>query len=646
MFRIMNKKYNLSVAGCSALLVALLSGNAPALEINFTDVGAAPMSAPQLAAFNQAATLWENTLSDPITVNINIAWAGPATFALPTILGSTSTAFTSKPYASVLIAMAIDSDSADEINAISQLPGILPIVDINGMRNVNHVTMSTANAKALGMSPNLDPVWGAALPNNADAEIKFNTNYLLQFDLDPSDGIGVTQTDFVGTAAHEIGHALGFWSMMDNADIPANSGLQLSPNVLDIWRFTETGMSHVLNSETRQMTAGPADYDDSQLLQFMSRGKAAADPNCNTSSGTCQGSHWRDDAGNMMDPTIAQGIRVFLKSDDTHVLDYVGYELNPLRISLLRFLQDMRLVVFDISDLGNPPEPLPGIFPTPPPPPDGGSEANMAMMVHVDFGTSNTGEDILGGARTLLGVAEFREAELPAVQNFAAPAPVALDDWEHTQPPRDPMQLLAPMICNPVFASDEKGGVPFMAMPLPGDECLPFDAAAGDNGGWRLPLCIDSLTDNTQQNFDCDSRWTLMLLLEDPVNEVKLDNLLNMGLKIDPATPDNTLMVQDASAMGLSDVDQDNFPDAADNCTDTPNSQQRDTDGDGYGNICDPDLNNDGLVTVTDFLILRGVLNTPDPDCDFNGDGLCTVTDFLILRSFLNKPPGPSGVAP
>jgi hypothetical protein len=94
------------------------------------------------------------------------------------------------------------------------------------------------------------------------------------------------------------------------------------------------------------------------------------------------------------------------------------------------------------------------------------------------------------------------------------------------------------------------------------------------------------------------------------------------------------------------DTDGDGVEDSVDNCKVEPNADQRDTNGDGFGNICDPDLNNDGLVTVTDFLILRGVLNTADDDADLNGDSLVTVTDFLILRNYLNQPPGPSDVAP
>jgi hypothetical protein len=92
----------------------------------------------------------------------------------------------------------------------------------------------------------------------------------------------------------------------------------------------------------------------------------------------------------------------------------------------------------------------------------------------------------------------------------------------------------------------------------------------------------------------------------------------------------------------VPDTDGDGVLDNADNCIEIANTDQRDTDSDFFGNRCDADLNQDGLVTVSDFLILRSVLNTADDHADLNGDGLVTVSDFLILRSGLNKPPGPS----
>ncbi|MFK8030034.1 MAG: S8 family serine peptidase [Gammaproteobacteria bacterium] len=94
----------------------------------------------------------------------------------------------------------------------------------------------------------------------------------------------------------------------------------------------------------------------------------------------------------------------------------------------------------------------------------------------------------------------------------------------------------------------------------------------------------------------------------------------------------------------LPDQDNDGIPDATDNCLIVANTDQRDTDDDGYGNICDPDLNNDLLVNVIDLGILRSVFFTNDPDADFNGDGVVNVVDLGIMRTFFFSPPGPSEV--
>ena len=102
----------------------------------------------------------------------------------------------------------------------------------------------------------------------------------------------------------------------------------------------------------------------------------------------------------------------------------------------------------------------------------------------------------------------------------------------------------------------------------------------------------------------------------------------------------------------IPDTDGDAIADSADNCTLVANPSQLDANGDGYGNICDADLNNSGLVTTADFGILRSVLNqsaSASPTAaaaDLNGSGTVTTADYAILRARLNLPPGPSGLHP
>ncbi len=82
-----------------------------------------------------------------------------------------------------------------------------------------------------------------------------------------------------------------------------------------------------------------------------------------------------------------------------------------------------------------------------------------------------------------------------------------------------------------------------------------------------------------------------------------------------------------------------------DNCINIPNTNQLDSDNDQYGNRCDADLNNDGIVTVAGDYALSfgtGVI----PAADINADGVIDTYDSKIILIWQNLPPGPSAFAP
>ncbi len=93
-----------------------------------------------------------------------------------------------------------------------------------------------------------------------------------------------------------------------------------------------------------------------------------------------------------------------------------------------------------------------------------------------------------------------------------------------------------------------------------------------------------------------------------------------------------------------SDRDGDGVLDFADNCQDDPNADQRDSNGDGYGNACDADLDQNCIVNALDWIAMRDVLFTNDADADLNGDGIVDQADALALFSDRLMPPGPSGL--
>jgi len=92
------------------------------------------------------------------------------------------------------------------------------------------------------------------------------------------------------------------------------------------------------------------------------------------------------------------------------------------------------------------------------------------------------------------------------------------------------------------------------------------------------------------------------------------------------------------------DADGDGIDDSTDNCTLAANPDQTDSNSDGFGNACDADINNDGIVNFLDQaqlgqLIING---TYDADADFNSDGVVDPADQAILEASFLQPPGPA----
>jgi len=103
------------------------------------------------------------------------------------------------------------------------------------------------------------------------------------------------------------------------------------------------------------------------------------------------------------------------------------------------------------------------------------------------------------------------------------------------------------------------------------------------------------------------------------------------------------------------DTDNDGLENSIDNCievangpiiTDAGGNSQFDSDGDGYGNACDVDLNNDGVINGLDSGPFISQFGTAGPDADFNGDGVVNGLDAGPFTDMFGQAPGPSGLAP
>src|SRR2546425_8776500 len=151
-----------------------------------------------IAAFRRAANNWAARIKTPITITINVDYGvnTPSGSAFPDgVVGSTGSGSVVVDYAVARANLIASASSQSESAIYNSLPASTVPVD-TGNGSAMEVTRSIG--QALGFVP-LDP-------NTAVATISFNKNF--PFDFNPDNGINSSSLDFVGTATHEIGHAL------------------------------------------------------------------------------------------------------------------------------------------------------------------------------------------------------------------------------------------------------------------------------------------------------------------------------------------------------------------------------------------------------------------------------------------------------
>jgi len=334
-----------------------------------------------LLGFRRAAARWERYIRTKITVVIDVDYGDTrwgATWGAG-ILGSTTSALKFIQYASgeyfsvaeIVQALKLKQSSNQQLqNLYDAIP--IPTPSTTGA-NLNIAVASLINFQGLGLldaeidpDPNINPF--GEVP-----AIGFNSTF--KFDFDPSDGIDNNATDFDATVTHEIGHALGFNSMIGNSTSP---NYYFTP--WDMFRVrpeaVEPGSLDGFKIAERILTPGPVPSDILVVENNNTYYKAnhvffdgINELELSTATGAREGgdgqqaSHWRDDnlrppsLGDVrkigiMDPTAVAGMREVIETNDLRLLEVIGYDIDysPVYSSVMLLNESDTLDVNKLTD--------------------------------------------------------------------------------------------------------------------------------------------------------------------------------------------------------------------------------------------------------------------------------------------------------
>ena len=303
-----------------------------------------------LLAFRRAAARWERAIATPVTTVIDVDFGLERFNGGPfpdNVLASATTAERTFPgIGPDEIVAALLAQNGDDPQLEALYNGIpLPTPSTAGT-NLQTAVVARPLAQAFGYLPAEADPNPSENPFGEFPTIGFNAAF--QWDFDPTDGVTSGQFDFEAVAVHEMGHSLGFRSIIGNGGPPVNRF-----SVFDLFRVRPEAVTPGEDLDDgegwevaeRVVTPGPPSpnvvqvfFDGNQELPLSTAtgGRQGGDGQ--------QASHWRDDALGtpyigIMDPNFANGTVGDYNQNDLRAFETMGY----------RVVNDVPLVTAEVT---------------------------------------------------------------------------------------------------------------------------------------------------------------------------------------------------------------------------------------------------------------------------------------------------------